>query len=78
MTDTRPTTSPWRPIAEAAKGPTSILVWCAERRNTYVVTWVDCFDGTEGWQHFGGGGFWLTETPTHWMPIPPPPKESEQ
>lgn len=59
----------WQPIETAPKdaGAGSILVYCAERRNTYVAIWWG-----DRWTHFGGGT--LYETPTHWMPLPAAPK----
>lgn len=64
--------SEWQPINTAPKTRSAILVWCEERRNTYIVTWMDGTFGPEGWHHFGDGGF-VYECPTHWMRIPSPP-----
>ena len=66
----------WRPISEAKKSPTSILVWCPDRQNQYIVTWMAGSDV--------GGGCWcpfgsmlsLSETPTHFQPLPPAPDDS--
>lgn len=60
----------WQPIETAPRASRAILVYCQERKNTYVV----CHSETRGWQHFGGDGD-LIEFPTHWMPLPEPPKE---
>lgn len=69
--------SEWRDILTAPKERGSYLVWCAERRNTYVVVWVDePAWGEPGWFHYGGCGERLTQTPTHWQPLPPPPPEA--
>lgn len=62
----------WKPIEEAPKTRTAILVWCPERKNTYMVTWDDRYDGE--WRTFGGFTT-LGEYPSHWMPVPPPPEE---
>lgn len=64
----------WQPIATAPKTSQSILVHCAERRNTFTVTWDK--DGHRGgeWRVFGG--YPLHETPTHWCPLPEPPQSA--
>jgi hypothetical protein len=59
----------WRDIATAPQTSSAILVWCAERRNTFTVSY-SFYDAR--WIHFGGRGF-LDEIPTHWMPLPSPP-----
>lgn len=64
--------SEWQPIETAPKTTQSCLVWCPQRENIYVVSWWG-----DVWVHFGcGGGLSaaLIETPTHWMPMPDPPK----
>ena len=62
----------WQPIESAPKSTRSILVHCAEYGNTYVVTWREDVEES-GWLHFGGCFDRLTETPTHWMPLPAAP-----
>ena len=62
----------WQPIETAPKSTKSILVHCAERGNSYVVTWREDLEES-GWLHFGGCFYRLTETPTHWMPLPAAP-----
>ena len=63
----------WRPISEAKKSPTSILVWCPDRQNQYIVTWMAGSDVGGGcWCHFGSM-LSLSETPTHFQPLPPAP-----
>lgn len=59
----------WMPIETAPKVRKAHLVWCPEYKNTYVVSWDETY---ERWVHFGGGDK-LTETPSHWQPLPPPP-----
>lgn len=59
--------SEWQPIETAPKTSQSRLVWCPERQNIYCVSWHG------EWLLFGGGISALNETPTHWMPLPPPP-----
>jgi hypothetical protein len=61
----------WQPIESAPKTSRAIMVHCAEYKNTYIVTWGDVGNLT-WWRIFGYGGA-LTETPTHWKPLPAPP-----
>ena len=63
----------WQPIETAPKTSKAILVHCAERKNTYTVTWMrdEEFPWSGKWKHFAGG--FLTEAPSHWMPLPAPP-----
>ena len=63
--------SDWRPIETAPKTTRSILVWCPERKNQYMVYWDDRYEGE--WRTVGGGTA-LTEEPTHWHPLPSPPE----
>lgn len=60
----------WRLISTAPRNTHSILVWCPERMNTYIVYWTH---SNSTWTHFGSLGRTLTEEPTHWMPLPEPP-----
>jgi hypothetical protein len=62
---------PWQLIESAPKTSRSRLVWCPELQNTYLVYWV-----YNGWHHFGGMFEPLDETPTHWMPLPAPPEQT--
>lgn len=59
----------WQPIETAPKSRKAIMVYCAERKNIYVVTGSEI--DSRGWKIFGGS--FLTESPTHWMPMPTPP-----
>lgn len=69
----------WQPIETAPRTARSILVWCPERMNTYVVTWwqSDRNHAEPRWCHFGGISGELTEEPSHWMPLPAPPDAGE-
>lgn len=64
----------WQPIETAPKTSKAILVYCAERKNIYTANYgkVGGFLQADGWRHFGNGGD-MTEAPTHWQPLPPPP-----
>ena len=65
----------WQPIETAPKDGTQIIVGCSKYKRSYVAifergTW------RSGWE----GGDWTFDVelkPTHWMPLPTPPKESE-
>ena len=82
-----PDTSPqargegWRPIEEAPKDGTPVLLWCVhpharwatdarEWSSAVVGQWID---------HNGGGWTWhgMAGRMTHFMPLPAPPVESE-
>ena len=71
----------WQPIETAPRTNRARLVYCPDRKNTYLVTWletVDTFDSAEGhWLHFNSGRP-LREEPSHWMPLPPNPTKDTQ
>jgi hypothetical protein len=61
--------SAWQPIESAPKDGTPVIVHAGG--NTRV-----CWFGTCGWtyhQRYGGAATVVLE-PTHWMPLPEPPK----
>jgi hypothetical protein len=68
----------WRPIAEAPRDGTAVLVnvpvrGYIARQDCVPASWIgpqDC----HGWIS-STSGHRLTNTPTHWMPLPPPPGE---
>ena len=64
----------WQPIETAPKTSRGRLVWCPEIKCTFIVSW---HDRTAEWLIFGGHGACLRYTPTHWMPLPDPPKTRE-
>jgi hypothetical protein len=63
----------WKPIETAPKTLKAILIYCAERKNTYTATWArdEEFPWSGKWKHFPGN--FLNEVPTHWMPLPEAP-----
>jgi len=71
-------TQRWQPIETAPKDGSAILIWPAEsaftrRKNhfiSYVVRWNDL---EEGWIEASGEEY-DRFCPTHWMPLPEPPK----
>jgi hypothetical protein len=58
----------WQPIETAPVSARSVLIHCSERHNTFTAE-----NGSGKWRHFGGSGH-VSETPTHWMPLPQPPQ----
>ena len=57
----------WQPIETAPKDGTSVLTWC----DPYVEI---CFMHGSVWITGRCDDFGEAETPTHWMPLPPPAK----
>jgi hypothetical protein len=70
----------WQPIETAPKDGTAILIWPAQSSFTgddtisYVVRW---HDWKEAWIEASGEEY-DTFYPTHWMPLPPPPKKGDE
>ena len=71
----------WQPIETAPRTSKARLVWCPTYQNTYLVSWLEPLgddlkpDPRQGyWVHFGGVGARLNDTPSHWCPLPEPPK----
>jgi hypothetical protein len=69
--------SEWQPIETAPKTRRSILVYVPENKCTYVVYWDEKHPS---WSIFGGGwrSYLTSGGPSHWMPLPDPPKQGEQ
>lgn len=62
--------SEWQPIETAPRDGTPILVGCVGR-GVLIATWYErmkCFS-----EAITGTDLWGAKTPTHWMPLPPPP-----
>jgi hypothetical protein len=70
----------WQPIETAPKDGAAILIWPAQSSFTgddtisYVVRWNDW---KEAWIEASGEEY-DTFYPTHWMPLPPPPKKGDE
>jgi hypothetical protein len=63
----------WLPISTAPKDGTTILVL----DELYGKPWhYECEWNSVEWYH-GFGDAWPRAMPTHWMPLPPPPLETE-
>lgn len=73
----------WQTIDKAPKDGTRILLWIVHQTAKYsadpigegwmspcIGKWIDHNGG--GWTHSG-----LCGTPTHWMPLPPPPEPQQ-
>lgn len=67
--------SGWQPIETAPRDGTRLLLWWNER--AMISFWADRV-GFKGWQpvsgevlNVGNRAMW---NPTHWMPLPEPPK----
>lgn len=70
--------SQWQQIETAPRDGTVIDLWAGARRAD-CFWWVseDCDDDSHWRQEYaevGGCSFAVDATPTHWMPLPEPPK----
>ena len=69
--------SEWQPIETAPRDGKPILGWCKWEEAAAVVYWHAAYRGSERWWNLlvcgshAEDGEW---TPTHWMPLPEPPK----
>lgn len=57
----------WQPIETAPKDGSDILVYHPERCEQFVCYYRECY-----WMFSPDGA--LATDPTHWMPLPEPPK----
>lgn len=66
--------SEWQPIETAPKDGTLILLWA-------FLDWKDDLVPVCGW-YAQSAEMWLCHSawlnPTHWMPLPEPPKDTDQ
>jgi len=69
----------WQDISSAPKTSKAIMVYCADRQNIYIVSWGKHggFTGIQGWKIFGSNWDLSYEEPTHWKPLPSPPREQD-
>ena len=66
------TTNNWQPIETAPRDGTEILVWRTRLQRACVAWWFG------RWWDISGRDMWGDENqPTHWQPLPGPPKEGE-
>lgn len=61
----------WRPISEAPKDGTPLLLLWPDAAEKMAVMWWDEY--VENWQGYYDGINPGYLPPTHWMPLPPPP-----
>lgn len=66
----------WQPIKTAPKDGTAILGWSEEMEEVMSIVWVDDRGGS--WRISSCSSMELGSwgQPTHWMPLPAPPKDS--
>ncbi len=65
----------WREMESAPKDGTVILVW---RPSLAIVKiQIACFVN-DRWETYGSGPMWEGYLPTHWMPLPSPPKKEDK
>ena len=64
-------TMEWQPIETAPKDETEVLACRAGKKWRQVLGWQWGSGGCDGWYNSGGRNY----DPTHWMPLPEPPKE---
>lgn len=63
--------SEWKPIETAPKDGTPLLLFGIYPGDQQPLWWV-----TGGWQNGRFRGDYATPPPTHWLPLPAPPKPS--
>lgn len=63
--------SEWKPIESAPKDGRHILIVCGRTRLGFY------HPADKRWREYDGTGYGLSLdfTPSHWMPLPEPPKE---
>ena len=69
--------SEWQPIETAPKDGTRVLIAWNNGCDKGVVSayWEPGYFGNIGWTEFQlRSDYWGPDTPTHWMPLPKPPK----
>ena len=86
-----PASEGWQSIATAPKDGTVVLLWWRDEYGGETVDvmacgcWREYGDGSRGWMgesfYATEPAFWtrlLGEQPTHWMPLPPAPRQEGQ
>jgi hypothetical protein len=67
--------SEWQAIESAPKDETSVQVWCRVS-GWGPRAWFDPENPRRGWGYTDSdwAGTWVGVYPTHWMPLPAPPR----
>jgi len=69
----------WIPVTERLpEEKKAVLVWCPKYLNQYECYLVCDAFGKREWIVFGSFGIHLNLQPTHWRPLPEPPKEEQR
>lgn len=64
----------WQPIETAPRDSTQVLIFSEKDPDKEIIIGWYCLDFEE-WRHYGvGGNDSLYYIPSHWMPLPSPPK----
>ena len=63
----------WQQIATAPKDGTRILGWSQDDDQAIIQWSCKRWDVVHDWESYA----WSDYYPTHWMPLPEPPKESD-
>jgi len=64
----------WQPIETAPKDGTDILVGYGRQSSFPMkIVWFNTLH--KFWSHYGDAVLGLENNATHWLPIPPPPKD---
>jgi hypothetical protein len=69
--------SAWRPIEEAPRDGTDVLIYVAATAEQFVGYWRDDSNAFVIAPN-GRGGWSGLKDPTHWQPLPPPPSAGEE
>lgn len=68
----------WQPIETAPRDGTRILAWIPCDDEKHEIMWMDVsINGWDRWHYAGGWIPAFCQQPTHWQPLPGPPKEGE-
>lgn len=62
----------WLPISEAPKDGTTVIAF--RPTSPPHIEGMHCIDGAWDWSYDGDGPAEFSVQPTHFMPLPPPPK----
>jgi len=74
--------SEWQPILTAPRDGTPIILFSADvdedMGQIWIARWSEAHKWRDyGWEYRGGGSWCYANTPSHWMPLPPPPSTGD-